>query len=116
MIWSLLRKPGAFAAYRYRDELFPSLRFRQAYDRLQTALPAQADREYLRILHLAASTSESEVDRALASFLESGTVPTSEALRSLVQIPRPLVVPELAPVVLDLRPYDQLLGPREVQA
>ena len=116
VIWSLLRKPGAFAAYRYRDELFPSLRFRQAYDRLQTVLPAQADREYLRILHLAASTSESEVDRALASFLASGTVPTSEALRSLVQIPRPLVVPELAPVVLDLRPYDQLLGPREVQA
>ncbi|MDP9311501.1 MAG: IS21 family transposase [Chloroflexota bacterium] len=116
VIWSLLRKPGAFAAYRYRDELFPTLHFRHAYDRLQGALPQQADREYLRILHLAASTSESEVDLALAMFLESGMVPTSEALRSLVQLPRPLVVPELSPVVLDLRPYDQLLGPREVRA
>ncbi len=111
-----MRKPGAFAAYRYRDELFPSLVFRQAYDRLQAALPQQADREYLRVLHLAASTSESEVELALAMFLESGTVPTSEALRSLVQPPRPLVVPELSPVVLDLRPYDQLLGQREVRA
>ena len=116
VIWSLVRKPGAFAAYRYRDELFPSLVFRQAYDRLQAALPQQADREYLRVLHLAASTSESEVELALAMFLESGTVPTSEALRSLVQPPRPLVVPELSPVVLDLRPYDQLLGQREVRA
>src|SRR5206468_6434269 len=25
LIWSLVRKPGAFAAYRYRDELFPRL-------------------------------------------------------------------------------------------
>jgi hypothetical protein len=51
VIWSLVRKPGAFAAYRYRDELFPSLAFRQAYDQLQQACPKQADREYLRVLH-----------------------------------------------------------------
>lgn len=36
IIWSLVRKPGAFAAYRYRDELFPTTTFRQAYDRLLT--------------------------------------------------------------------------------
>ena len=45
IIWSLVRKPGAFAAYRYREELFPSLIFRQAYDRLQSAVPQHADRE-----------------------------------------------------------------------
>ncbi len=65
---------------------------------------------------MAASTSESEVDLALAIFLESGTVPTSEALRTLVQLPRPLVVPELTAAVLDLRPYDQLLVQCEVRA
>ena len=32
IIWSLVRKPGAFAQYRYRDKLFPTLTFRQAYD------------------------------------------------------------------------------------
>jgi len=116
VIWSLVRKPGTFAHYRYRDELFPSLRFRQAYDQLQTAVPQQADREELRILHLAASTSESDVELALAIFAESGTVPTSEAVRELVQRPRPLVVPQLAPAVLDLRPYDRLLVGREVVA
>lgn len=29
VIWSLVRKPGAFAAYRYRDELFPTTTFRK---------------------------------------------------------------------------------------
>jgi len=50
LIRSLVRKPGAFAAYRYRDDLFPTLAFRRAYDRLQQGSPAGADREYLRIL------------------------------------------------------------------
>jgi hypothetical protein len=65
VIWSLVRKPGAFAHYRYRDELFPRLAFRAAYDALQRATPARADREYVRVLHLAASTSETEVEAAL---------------------------------------------------
>jgi len=30
----LIRKPGAFMNYRYRTDLFPDLRLRQAYDRL----------------------------------------------------------------------------------
>ena len=37
VIWSLVRKPGAFARYRYREELFPTLTFRRAYDALSAA-------------------------------------------------------------------------------
>ena len=69
---SLVRKPGAFANYRYRDELFPTLTFRRAYDRLQAQQPSRADREYVRILHLAATTSELEVDTALLLLLDAG--------------------------------------------
>ena len=36
VIWSLVRKPYAFARYRYREELFPSLRFRAAWDALSS--------------------------------------------------------------------------------
>jgi hypothetical protein len=50
----LVRKPGAFANYRFRQEMFPSSCFRQAYDALLACNPATADREYLGILHLAA--------------------------------------------------------------
>jgi hypothetical protein len=49
VIWSLVRKPGAFAAYRYREDLFPSLVFRRAYDALRDARGDRADVEYVRI-------------------------------------------------------------------
>jgi hypothetical protein len=112
IIWSLVRKPGAFAAYRYREELFPSLVFRQTYDRLQAAQPQQADREYLRVLHLAASTSEEDVTLALSLVLESGKVPTFDATREVVLPPQPVVAEALSPAVLDLAVYDQLLATR----
>ncbi len=72
VIRSLVRKPGAFAAYRYRDELFPTTTFRQAYDRLVSGGVERADREYVRILHLAATTSEAEVETALTDCAGSG--------------------------------------------
>src|SRR5215472_4659368 len=50
-IWSLVRKPGAFAAYRYRDDLFPTTTFRLAYDRLVEGGAERADRDYVRLLH-----------------------------------------------------------------
>ncbi len=61
VIHSLVRKPGAFAADRYREDLYPTTTFRLAYDRLVEASVERADREYVRILHLAATTSETEV-------------------------------------------------------
>jgi len=112
VIWSLVRKPGAFAAYRYRQDLFPTLAFRQAYDRLHQARPRQADREYLRLLSLAASTAESEVEAALGLLLEAKTLPTFEAVRELVRGPRPVALPAVSTPSLDLTRYDQLLPSR----
>ena len=46
-----MRKPGAFAHYRYRDDLFPTTRFRVAYDTLRRSHnESVGNREYLRIL------------------------------------------------------------------
>jgi len=42
VIWSLVQKPGAFARYRYREALFPTLLFRRAYAALQAAHPGTA--------------------------------------------------------------------------
>ena len=44
VIWSLVRKPSAFARYRYREELLPSLTFRRAYDALVDARGERASR------------------------------------------------------------------------
>jgi hypothetical protein len=112
IIWSLVRKPGAFAQYRYRDELFPRLAFRRAYDALVLHRPAHADRDYVRLLHLAASTSEADVEAALTLLLESGRVPSFDLVRDLVRQPETTSVPSLLAPVIDLRGYDQLLTSR----
>ncbi|HEX2518451.1 MAG TPA: IS21 family transposase [Castellaniella sp.] len=109
VIWSLVRKPGAFAHYRYRDDLFPSLTFRRAYDALRSRLPERADRHYVRLLHLAAGTAESEVEAALGLLLDQGITPTFDGVRDLVRTPSAQRVPELSAPVLDLSTYDRLL-------
>ena len=88
VIWSLVRKPGAFAHYRYREDLFPSLAFRHAYDALCKRLPQHADRHYVRVLHRASTTSESEVETAIGILLENSQVPTFDAVRDLVRVPQ----------------------------
>jgi len=112
IIWSLVRKPGAFAAYRYRDELFPTTTFRLAYDRLRSADAKRADRDYVRLLHLAASTSESEVETALEIILEAGRSPTFVTVRDLVQVPTMRQIPAIEVPPLDLSAYDQLIPSR----
>lgn len=66
----LCRKPGAFANYRYRVDMFPSSRFRTAYDSLVQSSPAKADREYLKILKLASEEGQARVDEALRLLLD----------------------------------------------
>ena len=61
----LVRKPGAFERYLYREDLFPTSRFRLAYDTLVAADPAKGHKQYLAILQLAASENETAVDECL---------------------------------------------------
>jgi hypothetical protein len=109
VIWSLVRKPGAFARYRYREELFPSLVFRCAYDRLRQWRGERADIEYVRILHLAASTLEVRVESALAELLDHGR-PFDYAQIKALASPAPRRVPQVAIPAPDLGRYDLLIG------
>ena len=108
VIWSLVRKPGAFAAYRYREDLFPSLVFRRAYDALRERRGDRADVEYVRVLHLSASTSERAVEQALSTLLERGEAFDYAAVKALAQPAEPSV-PVVHIGVPDLRHYDALL-------
>ena len=49
---ALVRKPGAFAHYRFREQLFPTMNFQRAYDALWEWRGERADMEFVRILHL----------------------------------------------------------------
>ena len=115
IIWSLVKKPGAFPRYRYRQDLFPREIFRRAYDRLVESLgERRADLEYLRVLHLAAATMESDVAAALELLLAEEALPCFSDVRSLVVRAEP-EVPAMAPLTVDLGAYDALL-PRSAQA
>ena len=109
IIHSLVRKPGAFARYRFREHLFPTETFRLSYDALRTWKGERADVEYVRILHLAATTMESEVDRTLALLLEAGKPFDYPTVRDLVAPASPQV-PHLESLrAPDLKVYDALL-------
>jgi hypothetical protein len=68
----LVRKPGAFENYRYREELFPTSRFRMTWDALRESAPLRANKRYLEILELAAKQGEARVDDILRCVLEQG--------------------------------------------
>jgi len=110
VIWSLVQKPGAFARYRYRDELFPTLAFRRAYDAISGEAPCrETDLEYLRVLHMAAATMETEVEACLDQMLGRGESITADAIRAGMDKVDEVSVPELAPYVPTLDGYDELL-------
>lgn len=105
----LIRKPGAFRQYRFREDLFPSPVFRRGYDQLRATLPDRtADVEYLRILRQAARTMESEVERVLLELERLGVVPRWSAVLEFWPPPAS-DTPELMPLVAQLASYDQLL-------
>ncbi|MBX9692241.1 MAG: IS21 family transposase [Cyanobacteria bacterium] len=107
VISHLLRKPGAFANYQFREELFPSSVFRKAFDELTTYGPG-AEKEYLRILNLAAHGSELDVTAALNIIIETA-VPVSESrIRELIE--RKFPVPSVNVIQSSLAAYDQLLS------
>jgi hypothetical protein len=91
IIHALVRKPGAFRRYVFREALFPSLEFRRAYDALVIDGTDQADLDYVRILHLAASDGEERVRVVLAALLAVAIPPTYEAVRAGARFCPPLV-------------------------
>lgn len=110
VVGSLLRKPGAFRCYRYRDDLFPTEIFRATFESLGAALSErEADLEYLRILDLAANTMEAEVEAALRQLLATGIAPRAERVREQVA-PRQVTLPELDATPVELASYDRLLA------
>ena len=111
IIHALVRKPGAFRRYVFREALFPSLEFRRAYDALVVEGSDQADLDYVRILHLAASDGEQCVRAVLATLLADAITPTYEAVRAQVRGERTHEgVPYLSITPPDLAVYDRLLG------
>lgn len=110
LVDSLLRKPGGFRDYRYREVLFPTAIFRQAWETLNRwHSPRKADLIYLRLLRLAAQTLESEVAAALSLLLERQERWDETEVERLIQRPQSATLPELTVSLVNLAQYDALL-------
>ena len=107
----LVRKPGAFERYLYREALFPSSRFRMAYDLLEAMQPGRGHKEYLRILELAAKESETAVETALHRLMSRDGEPLSFlAVEQIVKSAlAPSSVREVRIEQVQLTDYDVLL-------
>ncbi len=60
--------------------MFPTSRFRMAYDSLKDRRPGRAVKDYLAILLLAAREGESLVDVALRLQFDTGRIPDAETV------------------------------------
>jgi len=107
LIFHLLRKPGAFRNYQFREELFPRVVFRQAYDALLKHDDERADKEYLKLLNQAALGSEDAVANAISRILQAGLLPSSDAIRQQCELPK--TVPSVEVAQPSLEGYDTLL-------
>ncbi len=106
----LVRKPGAFADYRYQADLFPSSLFRVAYDQLKGQYAGGADKQYLKILELAAKENQSLVESAIGHLCGLAQAMSFEAVEAVVLCGQKLAAPTTVRVdAVDLSCYDQLL-------
>ena len=65
--------------------------------------------EVVQLLHLAAGSSESEVETTLLLLSEAKSPPTVEAVRDLLGLSRSGTPPDLPVPALDLTVYDRFL-------
>ena len=107
----LVRKPGAFENYRYRQELFPGTLYRMAYDNLSAHhTQPVADRQYLKILYIAAMESECAVEAALRTLFGKGEPISAAAIKKhLCSDEHKAIVDQVQVDEMPLSAYDDLL-------
>ena len=95
--------------------MFPTIGYRICYDELKRQSPLRADKEYLKILYLAAMRDESAVERAANHLLSEDGQLSAEAIENLLDSECEL--PPVRDVMIDqvsLNTYDELLSEMEL--
>ena len=110
----LVRKPGAFQQYRYRQDMFPTTTFRLAYDNLIVRNPARGHKDYLEILYLASKESESGVGQALEKLLENQQSININVVKGLLETnTEKTTIADIRIDNINLYDYDEFLTAKE---
>jgi hypothetical protein len=107
----LVRKPGAFDHYLYKEDLFPSSVFRIAYDQLcRNNGKKRGIKCYLKLLLLASKESEAIVTNILRIFITQNQAINVDVIVAMVTTHQlPPVVPSVHVEPVNLDSYDLLL-------
>ncbi|MBF5058786.1 hypothetical protein NEPTK9_000285 [Candidatus Neptunochlamydia vexilliferae] len=110
IIGSLHKKPQAFRNYIYKQHLFPTLAFRETWQRLDQKLdPRTACREYVKILKEAAEgDNEPIVNNFLEEKLHKQQLPKSKEVQDLFR--KKEQAPPVSSREPDLESYQALVG------
>jgi hypothetical protein len=110
MIEALKRKPGAFARWVMRDDVFPRMIYRLTWDALIAAIPERdACKTMVRLLALAADGHEADLAIELEALREANALPDLSVIQQRFA-PRETPLPTLIVPLPDLGMYDALLG------
>ena len=105
----LVRKPGAFDNYRYKDELYPTSVFRAAYDVLRETSPQRCVKEYLGILKAASQDGEMRVGQVLKDLMNKENLSLKLVLETLTSPEKITPITSVEVSVIDLNIYDLAL-------
>jgi transposase len=115
MVAPMLRKPGAFLNYQHREQLYPTVAYRAAYDRLvQDHGQRPGVIEYLHLLKLAIDQTVEKVEGAMVAWMSGARKWGAAEVRASL-VPAEVLIPPVAELAPDLERYDQLISrPEEV--
>lgn len=107
IIDSLLRKPGAFNNYRYKEVFFPRIVFRKVYDLFQDRFESKkADKKYLELLQLSKLNGEQNIAEAIDLYLMENKLPLPEEIKKSLDVS--INIPKIIISQPKLSIYDQL--------
>ncbi|MCG3775218.1 MAG: hypothetical protein JW395_2049 [Nitrospira sp.] len=109
----LLRKPGAFMNYQHREQLYPTVGYRAAFDRLvQDHGQRPGVIEYLHLLKLAIDHTVETVEGAILLWMAGSKKWGAADVRAGL-VPAEVLIPSVAELAPSLDSYDQLIFVQE---
>jgi len=111
VIDTLVRKPGAFENYLYKDDMFPTSQFRIVYDILRDQHGIKdGNKQYLKILELAANENQTSVNEALRFLINQADAIDFDMVKQIVKSEQqPPDVTDVCIGDIDNNSYDCLL-------